>query len=157
MPLIELNTWPTMSTEEKKEFIYNVTELTIKLLKIVPDKIQVLITELEKENWGKAGAVASDATFAEKSRVSDWETKESYDTPGRNVNGMAIIKIDIWNTFDQETKDKWVNELTQVTSKYTHAPLDKVLILIREMIPGNWGQSGVTGANADFLSKSRTF
>ncbi len=25
MPLIELNTWPTMSTEEKKEFIYNVT------------------------------------------------------------------------------------------------------------------------------------
>ncbi len=128
-----------------------------KLLKIVPDKIQVLITELEKENWGKAGAVASDATFAEKSRVSDWETKESYYTPGCNVNGMAIIKIDIWNTFDQETKDKWVKELTQVTSKYTHAPLDKVLILIREMIPGNWGQSGVTGSNADFLSKSRTF
>lgn len=106
---------------------------------------------------GKAGAVASDATFAEKSRVSNWETKESYDTSDRNVDGMAIIKIDIWNTFDQETKDKWVNELTQVTSKYTHAPLDKVLILIREMIPGNWGQSGVTGAHADFLSKSRTF
>lgn len=84
-------------------------------------------------------------------------TKESYDTSDRNVDGMAIIKIDIWNTFDQETKDKWVNELTQVTSKYTHAPLDKVLILIREMIPGNWGQSGVTGAHADFLSKSRTF
>ena len=89
---------------------------------------------------GKAGAVASDATFAEKSRVSNWETKESYDTSSGNVDGMAIIKIDIWNTFDQETKDKWVNELTQVTSKYTHAPLDKVLILIREMIPGNWGK-----------------
>lgn len=53
MPLIELNTWPTMLTEEKKEFIYNVTELTIKRLKIVPDKIQVLITELEKEIGGK--------------------------------------------------------------------------------------------------------
>ncbi len=36
MPLIELNTWPTMSTEEKKEFIYSVTELTIKLLKNCP-------------------------------------------------------------------------------------------------------------------------
>lgn len=71
MPLIELNTWPTMSTEEKKEFIYEVTELTIKRLKIVPDKIQVLIMELEKENGGKAGAVASNATFAEKSRVSN--------------------------------------------------------------------------------------
>ena len=38
------------------------------------------------------------------------ETKESYDTSSGNVDGMAIIKIDIWNTFD-ETKDKWVNEL----------------------------------------------
>lgn len=66
MPLIKLNTWPTMSIEEKKEFIYEVTELTIKRLKIVPDKIQVLITELEKEDWGKAGAVASDAIFAGK-------------------------------------------------------------------------------------------
>lgn len=88
--------------------------------------------------------------------MSDWETKESYDTPGRNVDGMAIIKIDIWNTFDQETKDKWVNELTQVTFKYTHAPLDKVLIYSRND-SRNWGQSGVTGANADFLSRSRTF
>ena len=66
----------------------------------------------------------------------------------RLIYGIHLIK---------RQKDKWVNELTQVTSKYTHAPLDKVLILIREMIPGNWGQSGVTGANADFLSKSRTF
>lgn len=141
----------------KKEFIYEVTELTIKRLKIVPAKIQVLITELEKENFGGSVAVASDAIFAGKSRVSNWETKESYDTRDRKVDGMAIIKIDIWNTFDQETKDKWVNKLTQLTSKCTHAPLDKVLILIREMIPGNWGQSGVTGADKDFLSKSRTF
>ncbi|MED1471219.1 tautomerase family protein [Bacillus salipaludis] len=157
MPLIEVNTWPTMSTEEKKEFIYNVTELTTKFLKIVPDKIQVLINEREKENWGKAGAVAIDATFAEKSRVVNWDTKESYHTPDSNIDGMAIITIDIWNTFDQDTKDKWVNQLTLITSKYTHAPLDKVLIVIREMIPGNWGQSGVTGADKDFLSKSRTF
>lgn len=42
--------------------------------------------ELEKENWGKAGAVASDATFAEKSRVSNWKTKQSYDTPSGNVD-----------------------------------------------------------------------
>lgn len=72
MPIIELNTWPTMSIEEKKEFIYEVTELTIKRLKIVPDKIQVLITELEKGNFGKSVAIASDAIFAGKSRVSNW-------------------------------------------------------------------------------------
>lgn len=157
MPLIELNTWPTMSEEEKNEFIVTVTESTTKLLKIVPDKIQILINELEKENWGKAGAVATDANFAEKSRVINWDTKESYHTQSSKVDGMAIITIDIWNTFDQESKDIWVNKLTQITSEYTHAPLDKVLIVIREMIPGNWGQSGVTGADTEFLAKSRTF
>lgn len=157
MPLIELKTWPTMSKEEKKDYIVSVTELTTKLLKIVPDKIQIVIHELAKESWGKAGAVANDANFAEKSRVVNWETKESYQTQESNVDGMAIIAIDIWNTFDQMTKDKWVNQLTQTTSKFTHAPIDKVLIVIREMIPGNWGQSGVTGADLDFLSKSRTY
>ncbi|PJO44548.1 tautomerase family protein [Lysinibacillus xylanilyticus] len=157
MPLIELKTWPTMSKEEKKEYIFSVTELTTKLLNIVPDKIQIVIHELAEENWGKAGAIATDANFAEKSRVVNWETKESYQTQESNVDGMAIIAIDIWNTFDQMTKDKWVNQLTQTTSKFTHAPFDKVLIVIREMIPGNWGQSGVTGADPDFLSKSRTY
>lgn len=87
----------------------------------------------------------------------NWNTQESYHTPANTVDGMAIITIDIWNTFDQETKDIWVKQLTQTTSKFTHAPLDKVLIVIREMIPGNWGQSGVTGADPDFLSKSRTY
>jgi 4-oxalocrotonate tautomerase len=56
----------------KKEFIYEVTEFTIKRLKIVPAKIQVLITELEKENFGESVAIASDAIFAGKSRVSNW-------------------------------------------------------------------------------------
>lgn len=156
MPLIEVKTWPTMSIEEKKEFIYSVTELTTKLLKIVPDKIQIVIHELPKENWGKAGAVATDAAFAEKSRIINWDSQESYQTQENSIDGMAIIAIDIWNTFEQVTKDKWVNQLTQITSEFTHAPIDKVLIVIREMIPGNWGQSGVTGADPDFLSKSRT-
>lgn len=157
MPLIELKTWPTMSNEEKKEYIFSVTELTTKLLKIVPDKIQIVIHELAKENWGKAGAVANDTNFAENSRVVNWETKETYQTQASNVDGMAIITIDIWDTFDQVIKDKWVNQLTQITSKFTHAPMDMVLIVIREMIPGNWGQSGITGADKDFLSKSRTY
>lgn len=112
---------------------------------------------LRKKIGGKAGAIALDATFSEKSRVINWDTKDSYDTMSSKIDGMAIIKIDVWDTFDQETKDLWVNQLTQLTSRYTQAPSDKVLILIREMIPGNWGQSGVTGADRDFLSKSRIF
>lgn len=155
MPYIVLSTWPTMSKEDKKDFIYEVTDLTTNLLQIVPDKIQVLVQEVEKENWGKAGASASEPNFAHKSRLTNWSTKESYHTPDNEINGMAVVTIDIWNTFDQELKDMWVKQLTHLTNKFTHAPLDKVLIVIREMIPGNWGQSGVTGADKDFLSKSR--
>ncbi|WGV57476.1 tautomerase family protein [Brevibacillus brevis] len=155
MPFIVLNTWPAMSKDMKKEFIAQTTELTTNELKIVPDKIQVLIHELEKENWGKAGASATDHDFALKSRRINWVTEESYHTDDSEINGMAVVTVDIWNTFDQVTKDKYVNDLTHLTMKFTSAPLDKVLILIREMVPGNWGQSGVTGADKDFLSKSR--
>ncbi|TVY03085.1 tautomerase family protein [Cohnella terricola] len=157
MPLITLHTWPTMTKEQKKEFIFKITELTTQELQIVPDKIQVLIQELEKENWGKAGSAASNPDFAQESRVIDWETKESYHKHADDINGMAVVTIDVWNTFDQATKDRWVQSLTQLIVNFTHAPLDKVLIVIREMIPGNWGQSGVTGADKDFLSKSRTY
>jgi 4-oxalocrotonate tautomerase len=155
MPLITLNTWPTMSMEEKKKYIYKVTELTAKELQMIPDKIQVLIQESEKENWGKAGAAAIEADFAYKSRITDWSTKDSYGSKDSHIEGMSIITIDIWNTFNQETKNRWVARLTELTSQLTHAPSDKVLIVIREMIPGNWGQSGVTGADSDFLTKSR--
>lgn len=156
MPLITLNTWPTMSKEEKKQYIYKITELTTNDLQIVPDKIQVLIQEIEKENWGKAGATATEPDFANKSRVTNWSTKDSYGSKDSRIEGMAIVTVEIWNTFNQDTKNKWVSSLTKLTSKFTHAPSDKVLIVIREMIPGNWGQSGVTGADSDFLTKSRT-
>lgn len=56
--------------------------------------------EFEKENWGKVGVVVSDVIFVVKSRVFDWEIKEFYDILGCNVNGMVIIKVDIWNIFD---------------------------------------------------------
>ncbi len=147
--------WPTLKREQKRELIYAITELTVSVLQIVPDKIQVLIQEVERENWGKAGAAASDPNFAHDSRLTNWATKESYHSDGNEIRGMAIATIDIWNTFDQETKDHWVMRLSHLIHTFTNAPLDKILIVIREMIPGNWGQSGVTGADPDFLTKSR--
>ncbi len=97
MPLITLNTWPTMTKVQKKELIYKITELTTQELQIVPDKIQVLIQELKKENWGKAGSAASDPNFARDSRVTDWATRESYHNHADDINGMAVVTIDIWN------------------------------------------------------------
>lgn len=155
MPLLSLNTWPAMSRDTKRQLIHQLTNITVETLNMIPDKIQVLIHEQEPENFGKAGAMASDPTFSSESRITNWQTRASYATDVTPVAGMAILTIDVWDTFDQEIKDAWVNKLTEVLSLFTPAPGDKILILIREMPPGNLAQNSVTGRNEDFLTKSR--
>lgn len=155
MPLLSLNTWPAMSRDTKRKLIHQLTNITVETLNMIPDKIQVLIHEQEPENFGKAGAMASDPTFSSDSRITNWQTRASYATDVTPVAGMAILTIDVWDTFNQKTKDAWVNKLTEVLSLFTHAPGDKILILIREMPPVNWAQNGVTGIHEDFLTKSR--
>ncbi|WP_215147832.1 tautomerase family protein [Exiguobacterium sp. s91] len=155
MPLLSLNTWPVMSRDTKRQLIHQLTNTTVETLNMIPDKIQVMIHEQEPENFGKAGAMASDPTFSFDSRITNWQTRTSYATDATPVAGMAILTIDVWDTFDQKTKDAWVNKLTEVLSLFTPAPGDKILILIREMAPGNWAQNGVTGIHEDFLTKSR--
>ncbi len=155
MPLLSLNTWPAMSRDTKRQLIHQLTNITVETLNMIPDKIQVLIHEQEPENFGKAGAMASDPTFSSESRITNWQTRASYATDVTPVAGMAILTIDVWDTFNQEIKDAWVNKLTEVLSLFTPAPGDTILILIREMPPGNWAQNGVTGRNEDFLTKSR--
>ncbi|WP_373954368.1 tautomerase family protein [Exiguobacterium acetylicum] len=155
MPLLSLNTWPAMSRDTKRQLIHQLTNITVETLNMIPDKIQVLIHEQEPENFGKAGTMASDPTFSSESRITNWQTRASYATDVTPVAGMAILTIDVWDTFDQEIKDAWVNKLTEVLSLFTPAPGDKILILIREMPPGNWAQNSVTGRNEDFLTKSR--
>lgn len=155
MPLLSLNTWPAMSRDTKRKLIHQLTNITVETLNMIPDKIQVLIHEQEPENFGKAGAMASDPTFSSESRITNWQTRASYATDLTPVAGMAILTIDVWDTFNQKTKDTWVNKLTEVLSLFIHAPGDKILILIREMPPGNWAQNGVTGIHEDFLTKSR--
>ncbi|MCY1691419.1 tautomerase family protein [Exiguobacterium sp. SL14] len=155
MPLLSLNTWPAMSRDSKRQLIHQLTNTTVETLNMIPDKIQILIHEQEPENFGKAGAMASDPTFSFDSRITNWQTRASYATDASPVASMAILTIDVWDTFHQETKDAWVNKLTEDLSLFTHAPGDKILILIREMPPGNWAQNGVTGIHEDFLTKSR--
>lgn len=155
MPLIYVDTWPGISSGIKSKWIYKATQITSEFLNIPPDKIQVLIRELPQENWGKAGAVPTDCDFAEKSRIINWQTKESYDDGKSLVSNMVVVTIDAWNICNQEQKDEWTKLLTFLTVDLLEAPLDKVLVLIRDMPPGNWSQAGITGANSEYLNLSR--
>ncbi|MBL0387619.1 tautomerase family protein [Tumebacillus sp. ITR2] len=153
MPFLSVDTWSGLSVETKKAFLYQATRRTSELLNIPPDKIQVLIRESASENWSKAGAHVTDSDFAAKTRLTDWNT--SYDDGQSPISNMTVITIDVWNFYNQEQKDAWVRELTILSGELLGTPADSVLILIRDMVPGNWGQTGVTGASSNFLTDSR--
>ncbi len=155
MPFIQLNVWPVKSAEQKAKWIKEVTSMTIDLLNIPPDKIQVLVQEVTKENWGKAGAVPTQPDFAEKSRLVSSETQESYHHKQADVENMAVITVDVWDMYTQVQKNEWTKRFTKITLEIFDIPADKILVLLRDMPPGNWGQAGYTGADSDFLNKSR--
>lgn len=155
MPFLAMDTWLGLSAEIKKCWIFEATRVTTELLNVPPDKIQVLIRENDRENFGKAGAVQTDADFMIKSRITNWITQDSYGTNNMPNRNLVVVAIDTWNVYNQEQKNEWTKRITAVTTELLDTPADQVLILIRDMSPGNWGQTGVTGAQEDFLCKTR--
>jgi len=155
MPFFTINFCSEITPNKKKDIIYKITRLTTKLLEIPPDKIQIIIQELPTENWGKAGSVLNDIEFSKRSRLVNWETQESYYKDDLKSENMIVIQIDVWEMYSQEEKNQWIQKITEYFVEELVIPQDNVLILLRDMPPGNWGQSGVTGATEDFLNKSR--
>lgn len=155
MPLFTVYTWPKVSPDIKRKWIYQSTQITVELLNIPPDKIQVLIQEIDRENWGKAGVVSTESDFSQKSRVTNWSNKDSYHNHQSVVSNMIIVTVDAWDVSNQEQKNLWAEQLTSITVNLLNASPDKVLVLFRDMPPGHWSQAGVTGSHSDFLAMSR--
>ncbi|MNI42334.1 4-oxalocrotonate tautomerase [compost metagenome] len=156
MPFIALEIWDGADNDRKKQWIRGAAEIGVKLLNIPPDKILVLIREFPAVNWGQGGASGQDVDFAAKSRTISWESGETYDDGQSPVPSTAVIGIDVWNFYNQEQKKEWAAQLTELTVRLIGTPADKVLILFRDLPPGDWAQTGVTGAHPEFLSVSRS-
>ncbi|MFP7737478.1 tautomerase family protein [Priestia aryabhattai] len=156
MPFFTVNLCSNVSSIFKQKTIYHVTNVTSTFLNIPPDKIQVLIQEFPRENWGRAGTSLTEENFSKESRAINWETKQSYYSgDSSKEENMTIVTIDVWDMYTQEQKNSWVEHLTEVFVNLLEIPKDNILILIRDMPAGNWGQNGVTGAHANFLEESR--
>lgn len=67
MPIISVTTWASDNSEMKAELIRELTATTHRVTGARLDKITVYITEIEKSNWGEAGALGSEPDFLEKS------------------------------------------------------------------------------------------
>ncbi|WP_297420042.1 tautomerase family protein [Clostridium sp.] len=157
MPFYTVTTSILMNKVQKRDVIYGITELTIKLLNIAPDKIQVTIHTSEKESLGRAGVTLDNENFSEDSRLVQWEPKKSYYNDSSRSEDMVIIELDIWDSFNVEQKEILVKEINEFFIKKFNLSGDNILILVRDMIPSNWTQNGIIGGKKEFLEKSRSY
>lgn len=157
MPFYTVTTSIKMDKVQKREVISKITELTIKLLNVPPDKIQVMIQTLEKECIGRAGVTLDNVNFSKDSRTIQSEPKKSYYNDLPRNEDMVSIELDIWDGFNFEQKEVLVKGINEFLIEKFNLSGDNVLILIRDMSPNNWAQNGVFGGKEEFLEISRNY
>ena len=60
MPRIIIQAFKGRSLEQKRELVRRITEVTVEVFKVTPDTVTIRIEEGDKENFAKAGVLASD-------------------------------------------------------------------------------------------------
>ncbi len=60
MPTIHLEMHPGRTLDQKREFVREVTRVTVETLVCPTDSVDVVITEVAKEDWGKGGVLIAD-------------------------------------------------------------------------------------------------
>ncbi|OGS27841.1 MAG: 4-oxalocrotonate tautomerase [Elusimicrobia bacterium RIFOXYB2_FULL_48_7] len=60
MPVIKIEMWKGRTHEQKKKLVEKVTSATVESIGCPPEAVQIIINEVDKENWGLAGQLASE-------------------------------------------------------------------------------------------------
>jgi 4-oxalocrotonate tautomerase len=60
MPILHLEMHPGRTAEQKRAFVREVTRVTIETLACPPESVDVVITEVPREHWAKAGKLIAD-------------------------------------------------------------------------------------------------
>ena len=60
MPMITVDLWKGRGKEKKKELIKKVTAAVVDAVGCPPEAVQVMINEVDKDNWGLGGEPASE-------------------------------------------------------------------------------------------------
>ena len=59
MPLVKMYLWKGRDKEKKKELIKKVTSVVVDAIDCSAEAVQVIINEVDKDNWGIGGVPAS--------------------------------------------------------------------------------------------------
>ena len=60
MPLVTIHMYEGRTIEQKRELVAAVTEVVARIAKTTPESTEVIINDVARENWSKAGKLASD-------------------------------------------------------------------------------------------------
>ena len=60
MPILRLEMHPGRTLDQKRAFAREVTRVTCETLNCPPDSVDVVISEVPREHWAKAGQLVSE-------------------------------------------------------------------------------------------------
>jgi 4-oxalocrotonate tautomerase len=60
MPRIIIQAFKGRTLEQKRELVRRITEVTVEVFQVTPETVTIRIEEGDKENFAKAGVLASD-------------------------------------------------------------------------------------------------
>lgn len=61
MPMLRLEMLPGRTPEQKSAFVREVTRVAVETLKCTPESLDIVITEVPREHWAKAGKLLSES------------------------------------------------------------------------------------------------
>ncbi|OGS21517.1 MAG: 4-oxalocrotonate tautomerase [Elusimicrobia bacterium RIFOXYA2_FULL_39_19] len=60
MPVVEIQLWAGRSKDQKRNMVQKVTAAVCETIECPPESVHIIITDVEKDNWGLAGKLASE-------------------------------------------------------------------------------------------------
>ena len=64
MPVVTVQLWEGRSLEQKRRLVRAITEAMVEHAGARPDALHVILQEVPRENWGRAGVLGVDRTDA---------------------------------------------------------------------------------------------
>jgi 4-oxalocrotonate tautomerase len=60
MPVVTVQMWSGRSTEQKRRLVRAITDAMVEHAKCKPDHLHVIIQDVPKDSWGRAGTLGID-------------------------------------------------------------------------------------------------
>ncbi|HWX03738.1 4-oxalocrotonate tautomerase [Collimonas sp.] len=60
MPILRLEMHPGRTPEQKRTFVREVTRVVVETLVCPPESVDIVISEVSREDWAKAGKLVAD-------------------------------------------------------------------------------------------------